>query len=92
MPEVYMQIEWPDDSSDRVYSPSSVIRDFFEEGEELSVSAFEERVTDALNRASERVREVYGMECASAKQELRRLHSILQNLEANDGSVKIVDL
>lgn len=91
MPEVHMQIEWPDESSDRVYSPSSVIREFFEEGEQLSVSAFEERVTQALNRASERVREVYGMECASAKQELQRLRAAVRD-RAEEGTVTVVEL
>lgn len=86
-----MQIEWPDASSDRVYSPSSVIRDFFEEGEELSVSAFEERVTDALTRASGRVQEVYGMECTSAQQELRRLRAAVRE-RPDDGTVTIVQL
>lgn len=92
MPEVYMHIEWPDDSSDRVYSPSSVIRDFFEEGEEIPVSAFEERVTKALERASGRVREVYGMECASAQQELQRLQAAVRNRDGGDGTVTIVNL
>ncbi len=91
MPEVYMQIKWPDDSTDRVYSPSSVIREFFEEGEELSISTFEDRVTEALNRASERVREVYGMECASAKQELQRLRTALRE-RSDDGTVTVVEL
>lgn len=91
MPEVYMRIQWPDDSTDRVYSPSSVLRDFFEEGEELTVDHFEERITDALTRASERVREVYGMECASAKQELRRLQAAAEEV-AGDGQVTITQL
>ncbi|PSQ97606.1 MAG: MSMEG_0570 family nitrogen starvation response protein [Bacteroidetes bacterium SW_9_63_38] len=91
MPEVYMRIQWSDDTTDRVYSPSSVIRDFFEEDEEMSVDAFEERITDALSRASERVREVYGMECASAKQELRRLQSATDE-RADDERVTILNV
>lgn len=92
MPEVYMRIQWPDESTDRVYSPSSVIRDFFEEGEELSVARFEERITEALTRASERVREVYGMECTSAKQELRRLQAATDDAAGDDGAVTIMQL
>lgn len=86
-----MRIQWSDDTTDRVYSPSSVIRDFFEEDEEMSVDAFEERITDALSRASERVREVYGMECASAKQELRRLQSATDE-RADDERVTILNV
>ena len=91
MPEVYMRIRWPDDTTDRVYSPSSIIRDFFEENEEMTVAAFEERITNALTRAGERVREVYGMECASAKQELRRLQSATDE-RADDERVTILNL
>jgi len=91
MPEVYMRIQWPDDTTDRVYSPSSVIRDFFEEGEEMSVDRFEARITDALTRASERVREVYGMECTSAQQELRRLQAAVSE-RADDGQITITQL
>ncbi len=88
MPEVYMQIEWPDGEGDRVYSPSSVIREFFEEGETMPVAEFGERVTAALERASERVREVYGMECASARQEVRRLRPMIQDAK-EEGMVRI---
>jgi uncharacterized repeat protein (TIGR04042 family) len=91
MPEVYMRIQWPDDTTDRVYSPSSIIRDFFEEEEQMTVAAFEERITNALTRASERVREVYGMECASAKQELRRVQGATDE-RADDGQVTILNL
>lgn len=90
MPEVYMQIEWPDETADRVYSPSTVIRDFFEAGEELDVPDFEARVAEALTRASSRVREVYGVECASAQQELQRLRAAAQDARTDDGVVTIV--
>jgi uncharacterized repeat protein (TIGR04042 family) len=86
-----MRIEWPDKTADRVYSPSSVIRDFFEEGETLSVDAFEDRIAEALTRAGERVREVYGMECASARQELRRVQSVAEETEG-DATVTILSL
>jgi uncharacterized repeat protein (TIGR04042 family) len=91
MPEVYMHIEWPDESTDRVYSPSSVIRDFFEEGETLSVPEFETRVVEALNRARDRVREVYGMECTSARQELRRLRTATEQAD-EEGTVTVLQL
>jgi uncharacterized repeat protein (TIGR04042 family) len=91
MPEVYMQIEWPDGESDRVYSPSSVIREFFQEGETMPITEFEERITAALRRAGERVREVYGMECASAKQELQRVRTVTQD-SADGDTIQIKQL
>ena len=85
-----MQIEWPNGTTDQVYSPSSVIREFFEEGEALSVADFEAQVTAALERASERVQEVYGMRCASAQKEAQRLQSVIQDVE--EGTVRITEL
>lgn len=76
-----MHIEWPDATPDRVYSPSSVIREFFESGDRLSIAEFETQITRALTRARERVREVYGMECTAASAELQRVQAALQTFQ-----------
>jgi len=86
-----MKIEWSDQTTDQVYSPSSVIRDFFSEGETLAVSEFEGRVTKALNQASRRVREVYGMGCASARNELQRLKAATEDRD-DEASVRILEV
>ena len=91
MPEVYMQIEWPGATTDRVYSPSSVIRDFFREGETLSVADFETRVTDALEQASQRVREVYGTGCTSAQAEAQRIQKAARPMDDNE-TVRILEV
>lgn len=91
MPEVRMQIKWPDDMTDQVYSPSSVIRDFFQEGEALSVADFEARVINALEQASQRVREVYGTRCTSARAESQRLQKIIRRLDDED-TVQVLEV
>jgi uncharacterized repeat protein (TIGR04042 family) len=91
MPEVYMQIEWSDETTDQVYSPSSVIRDFFSKGETLAVAEFNERVTEALEEASRRVREVYGMGCTAATKEIERLHAAAEKRD-DEASVTILEV
>ncbi|TQV86286.1 MSMEG_0570 family nitrogen starvation response protein [Exilibacterium tricleocarpae] len=73
MPEVYFNIEWPDGSQESCYSPSTVIKDHLQEGEEYSMQQFLLLVRQGLNEASERVRQKYGYACSSA---IDQLHSI----------------
>ena len=63
MPEVSFQLEWPDGKSSTLYSPSTVILDYFRPGDSLLVSELEERGVEALRAASERVRARYGFAC-----------------------------
>lgn len=92
MPEVYMQIEWPDQKRDRIYSPSSVIHDYFLAGQSLPVAAFEQKITEALIKASGRVLAKYGYECTSALSEIARVGSILNRIEDKSEEVKIIHL
>ena len=66
MPEVRFQLEWPDGQSSTLYSPSTVILDYFKPGDSLLVSELEERGVEALRAASERVRARYGFACTRA--------------------------
>ncbi|MES2457523.1 MAG: MSMEG_0570 family nitrogen starvation response protein [Bacteroidota bacterium] len=89
MPEVYLHIEWPDGNRDMVYSPSTVINNYFKAGEDLAVAAFETKVTEALIMASQRVYQRFGYECTSAMAELDRLKLILSRTDKS-GNVKII--
>lgn len=73
MPEVYLPIEWPDRTTDRIYSPSTIINTYFKAGDQLTVAEFEVKITEALTQASQRVKEKFGFECSSAQAELQRL-------------------
>lgn len=92
MPEVYMQIEWPNGKKDTVYSPSTIIYDYFKEGEKISIQDFDTKITNALLAASGRVLAKYGYECTSALGELSRLKYQISNLENKEELIKILSL
>ena len=66
MPELRFGIRWPDGSTLECYSPSTVIRQFFNAGEELTVSELVEKSREAFGRAEDRVAERYGFRCTAA--------------------------
>jgi uncharacterized repeat protein (TIGR04042 family) len=67
MPERYLSVRWPDGHAQRIYSPSTVVEDYFEAGQRLPVGEFVARSTAALTEASERVRAAYGFPCGRAR-------------------------
>lgn len=75
MPEMRFVITWPDSSEETCYSPSLVIRDFFEEGRSYSVRDFLDRSRKALTAASDRVEAKYGFACSRALGQLARIET-----------------
>jgi uncharacterized repeat protein (TIGR04042 family) len=75
MPEMRFVIAWPDGQEESCYSPSLVIRDFFEEGESYTIADFVDRSRQALTIASDRVEAKYGFACSSANDQLARIES-----------------
>lgn len=94
MPETFVQIEWPGGREETVYSPSSIIRTYFEPATELSLAEFEIRCVRALDHASRRVYETYGYECSSAMAEKYRIAKAIQACRATqtDQPVKILTI
>lgn len=78
MPEVLFTIRLPNGTEKQYYSPSTVVRDYFEPGEELPVSEFRTRSRKAFAQASERVRAKYGFSCASAASQLADLEEAIR--------------
>ncbi|MCW5625311.1 MAG: MSMEG_0570 family nitrogen starvation response protein [Burkholderiales bacterium] len=76
MPEMHFTVRWPDASTTRCYSPSLVIRDFFEVGRHYPLDRFRALSREALTIASERVRQKYGMGCAHAERQLLEIEQI----------------
>ena len=76
MPVTFLNIEWPNENIDSVYSPSSIIQEYFSPGESLSVSDFKEKCLIALDKASDRVRAKYGYACTSAMGEAERISDL----------------
>lgn len=66
MPEVHVRLRWPDGVVQRVYSPSLVVTERFDEGTAYPSEVLVPRLGEALAEASERVRAAYGFPCSRA--------------------------
>jgi uncharacterized repeat protein (TIGR04042 family) len=75
MPEMRFVIAWPDGRQETCYSPSLVIKDFFEEGETYPIRDFLDRSRKALTIASDRVEAKYGYPCSLARGQLARIEN-----------------
>ncbi|GAA1615772.1 MSMEG_0570 family nitrogen starvation response protein [Actinoplanes couchii] len=73
VPERYVLVQWPDGPEQRIYSPSTVVEDYFSAGQEYPVGAFTERCREALRIASERVRAAYGFPCSNAARSIAQV-------------------
>ncbi|WP_191488755.1 MSMEG_0570 family nitrogen starvation response protein [Pseudomonas sp. FEN] len=73
MPAVNFRIRWPNGKEATGYSPSTVIYQYLEEGVSYSLPDFLQRIENALNNASERVKQVKGFYCSSAMDTLSSL-------------------
>lgn len=73
MPELYFHVRWPDGESQRCYSPSTVVEEYFTPGGTYGVVDFVERSRQSLGIAGERVREKYGFSCAGASDQLAEI-------------------
>ncbi|MEB3353442.1 MAG: MSMEG_0570 family nitrogen starvation response protein [Cyanobacteriota bacterium] len=77
MPEVHLQLQWPDGLTTQLYSPSTVILEHLPPGERLSVSALQARGLEGLRQASERVRARYGFACTRTDEEALKLQQTI---------------
>lgn len=75
MPEMRFKVLWPDQTESLCYSPSLVIKDFLEPGQSYPLNDFVSRSREALNIASERVRQKYGYACSSAMEQLAQIET-----------------
>ncbi|MFJ8789380.1 MSMEG_0570 family nitrogen starvation response protein [Streptomyces sp. NPDC102462] len=73
MPEMYFDVRWPDGATQRCYSPSTVIEDYFTAGGTYELADFLERSRTALGIAGERVREKFGFHCTGASGQLAQI-------------------
>ena len=91
MPEVNFKIQWPDGKQEICYSPSLVVKKYFEPGEAYTISEFVEKAKEALNIASDRVQAAYGFPCSRALGQLRKIEATAQQYqEASDSKVSIL--
>lgn len=87
MPEMRFTVRWPDGTVDDCYSPSLVIKDYFDVGTSYPLADFVQRSRTALGIASERVRAKYGFACSSALDQLARIEGKAQRFDGVEGAV-----
>jgi uncharacterized repeat protein (TIGR04042 family) len=78
MPEMYFDVRWPDDTTQRCYSPSTVIEDYLTAGQQYDVADFVARSRTALTVAGERVREKFGFFCTGASGQLEQIEETVR--------------
>ena len=92
MPEINFKIQWPDGKQETCYSPSLVVKDYFEVGKTYTVSDFLARSRESLNIASDRVQQKYGFPCSRALGQLQRIETAAKPYLTNlDDPVTIID-
>jgi uncharacterized repeat protein (TIGR04042 family) len=91
MPELYFHVRWSDGATQRCYSPSTVVEDFFAPGGVYGVADFVERSRQALRIASERVREKYGITCAGASGQLAEIERVAARYDSVPGATVTVE-
>lgn len=82
MPEVHLQLEWPDGRQSTFYSPSTVVLNYLKPGDQLSVGELQSVGLQALEEASERVRARYGFSCTRTDEEAAKLQQLTSTYEA----------
>jgi len=90
MPEMRFRVRWPDQSESLCYSPSLVIKDFLEPGKSYPLEEFVSRSREALQIASERVRQKYGYTCSSAMSQLADIEAVATRFWDDDAPKVIV--
>ena len=72
---MHFYIQWPDEELMQCYSPSTVIREYFEPGMSLTIAELREKTAEALERASERVRAKYGVACVQSSNQSEEIQA-----------------
>jgi uncharacterized repeat protein (TIGR04042 family) len=90
MPEMTFTVRWPDGTTQQCYSPSLVMHDYLVEATSYPIDDFLARSTEALGRASERVRAKFGFACTSAAAQIESLAHSRDRFD--DGTVTVLDM
>jgi len=91
MPEMRMSVRWPDGVQDSCYSPSRVLKDYFQVGQSYEVADFRDLSRSALTVASERVREKFGIPCSRAADQLACIEERCRAFAAVPGARVLVE-
>jgi uncharacterized repeat protein (TIGR04042 family) len=90
---MHFRIQWPDGDEANCYSPSQIVSEFFTPGHAYSLDDFVNRSRDALNIASERVRQKYGFACSAAMDQLAQIERDAEQFrDQPDAAIKVIEL
>jgi putative flavoprotein involved in K+ transport len=81
---MHFRVRWPNGATVECYSPSYIIEEYLTVGHAYPVADFVERTRQALNIASERVRERYGFACSSALDTLTAIEETASQLSTRE--------
>ncbi len=84
MPETRFRIQWPNGEQADCYSPSSVVRQYFEAERDYDLAEFVAKAQAALRLASDRVQAKYGTPCGLALGQLQEIEAIAQQFTQQD--------
>ena len=92
MPETRFKIQWPDGSQETCYSPSSIVKEYFEPDREYPLTDFLDRSRMALNIASDRVLAKYGRACGLAISQLAEIEATATRFSSQPKSlVRVIE-
>ena len=92
MPEIRFKIQWPDGSQDTCYSPSLIVKKYFEPEQEYPLADFVDRSRTALNIASDRVLAKYGRACGLALGQLAQIEATAKRFSSqSEPSVRVIE-
>jgi len=90
MPERTLLVRWPDDKEQAIYSPSSIVDQYFSVGDKLAKEEFVAKSTEALQQASKRVEEKYGYFCSSAMASIEMVKAVASQIAEENGIVEVL--
>lgn len=78
MPEINFKIQWPNGQKETCYSPSLVVKTYFEPGATYTIAEFVEKSRESLTIASDRVQAKFGFPCSRALSQLQSIETTAQ--------------
>jgi len=92
MPEIHFRIQWPDGSEALCYSPSLVVKDYFQPQQRYGLDQFVTLASEALQIASDRVQAKYGMPCSLALGQRQQIQQAAQRFrDLPDPQVQVIE-
>jgi uncharacterized repeat protein (TIGR04042 family) len=91
MPERHVLVRWPGGSPQRIYSPSTVVEEYFTAGQRYPVEDFVARSREALGIAGDRVQAAYGFPCANAARSLSAIEDHARRHPAGEVTVEGIE-